>query len=283
MNVLVFGANGMLGSAVVRILSEAGNLSVFGTVRCNPVAGFSKSLQATIIPSVDVDDQAALIRAFSDVRPSIVINCVGLIKQIAGGGDPLLAIPANAVFPHRLSRICELFDSRLIHISTDCVFSGDRGGYIESDIPDARDLYGLSKLLGETHSAHTLTLRTSIIGHELGTRHGLVEWFLSQREACKGYRRAIFSGLPTVVLAKIIRDIVIPRSDLFGLYHVAAAPISKFDLLTLIAHQYKKNIEIVPDDSVVIDRSLRADRFRHASGYVVDGWPELIKQMHSHQ
>lgn len=284
MKVLVLGASGMLGNAVMRVLSENKGWQVFGTVRSGTASRyFPPDIAASLVAGVDVEDQDALVRVFASVRPDVVINCIGLIKQLADGDDPLLALPINAMLPHRLARLCELAGSRLVHVSTDCVFSGSRGAYIEEDVSDALDLYGKSKFLGEVHDAHAITLRTSIIGHELQSTHGLVEWFLSQQGRCKGYRRAVFSGLPTVVLAKIIRDVVIPRPELSGLYHVAAAPISKFDLLTLVARQYNKNIEIVPDDTVVIDRSLRADRFQQASGYVADGWPELIKQMHAYK
>jgi len=284
MKVLVLGASGMLGNAVMRVLSENKGWQVFGTVRSGTASRhFPPDIAASLVAGVDVEDQDTLVRVFASVRPDVVINCIGLIKQLADGDDPLLALPINAMLPHRLARLCELAGSRLVHVSTDCVFSGSRGAYVEEDVSDALDLYGKSKFLGEVHDAHAITLRTSIIGHELQSAHGLVEWFLSQQGRCKGYRRAVFSGLPTVVLAKIIRDVVIPRPELSGLYHVAAAPISKFDWLTLVARQYNKSIEIVPDDTVVIDRSLRADRFQQASGYVADGWPELIKQMHAYK
>uniref|UniRef100_UPI0035B44EF9 dTDP-4-dehydrorhamnose reductase family protein n=1 Tax=Hylemonella sp. TaxID=2066020 RepID=UPI0035B44EF9 len=284
MKVLVLGASGMLGNAVMRVLSEDKGWQVFGTVRSGAAfRHFPPDIAASLVAGVDVEDQDALVRVFASVRPDVVINCIGLIKQLADGDDPLLALPINAMLPHRLARLCELAGSRLVHVSTDCVFSGSRGAYVEEDVSDALDLYGKSKFLGEVHAAHAITLRTSIIGHELQSARGLVEWFLSQQGRCKGYRRAVFSGLPTVVLAKIIRDVVIPRPELSGLYHVAAAPISKFDLLMLVARQYNKNIEIVPDDAVVIDRSLRADRFQQASGYVADEWPELIKQMHAYK
>lgn len=284
MKVLVLGAGGMLGNAVMRVLSETRDLQVFGTLRSGAASRFfAPDIAASLVAGVDVEDQDALVRVFTQVRPDVVINCIGLIKQLAEGDDPLLALPINAMLPHRLARLCKLAGSRLIHVSTDCVFSGAKGGYVEEDASDAADLYGKSKFLGEVHDAHAITLRTSIIGHELQSAHGLIGWFLSQQGRCKGFRRAVFSGLPTAVLAKIMRDVVIPRPELSGLYHVAAAPITKFDLLTLVARQYNKSIEIVPDDALVIDRSLRAERFRQASGYVADGWPELIRQMHAYK
>jgi dTDP-4-dehydrorhamnose reductase len=164
-------------------------------------------------------------------------------------------------------------------MSTDAVFSGSKGGYTEEDPADAKDLYGISKYLGELDYPHTITLRTSMIGHELRTANGLLGWFLSQQERCTCFGRAIFSGLPTVALAQIVRDTVMPRPDLFGVYHVAARPISKYDLLRLVAEVYGKRIDIIRDDSVVIDRSLNAGRFASATGYVAPEWRELIGLM----
>jgi len=212
-----------------------------------------------------------------------VVNCVGLIKQLADAENPLLEIPINAVLPHRLARLCEFSGARLVHISTDCVYSGKKGRYTEADLPDANDVYGQSKALGEVIYPHTITLRTSIIGHELQGNQSLLNWFLSQEGSCNGFRRAIFSGLPTVEFAQVIRDVVIPHAELSGLYHIAAQPINKYDLLKLIAEVYGKSIDIVPDDNLVIDRSLNADRFRLATGYTAPEWSDLIKLMYAYQ
>jgi len=203
-----------------------------------------------------------------------------LIKQLAQANDPLIVLPVNAMFPHRLSELCELSSARLIHISTDCVFDGNKGGYTESDRSNATDLYGKSKFIGELHSApHAITLRTSIFGHELASHNALIEWFLAQTGSIKGYTRAVFSGLPTVELSRVIKDFVIPRSDLSGLYHVSADPISKFDLLSLVAEIYDKKIEIIPDNELTVDRSLNSDLFQQESGYKAPEWPELIRAM----
>ncbi|MFA6061478.1 MAG: SDR family oxidoreductase [Gallionella sp.] len=284
MKILVLGASGMLGNAMARVLSESAELEVFGTVRSEGAKRFfSAEIAARLLAGVDVENHDSLAHAFIRVRPDVVINCVGLIKQLADAEDPLQAIPINALLPHRLARLCALSGARLVHMSTDCVFAGDKGGYRESDQSDATDLYGRSKYLGEVAYPHTITLRTSIIGHELQSAYGLVNWFLSQQKRCNGYTRAIFSGLPTVALAQVVRDVVIPRTDLSGVYHVAAQPISKYDLLKLVADVYGKKIEIVPSEKLVIDRSLNAERFRAATGYVVPGWSELIKLMHSYK
>jgi dTDP-4-dehydrorhamnose reductase len=270
----------MLGHAVFRVLSSQRGLEVRGTVRTLQTARLlPDELCARVVPGVDVENIDSLLATFSDARPDIVINCIGLVKQFHNAEDPLAALPVNAIFPHRLSRLCAATNARLVHISTDCVFSGAKGMYVESDESDATDVYGKSKFLGEVQGPHAVTLRTSIIGHELSSAHGLLEWFLSQNAGVMGYRRAIFSGLPTVELAGIIRDYVIPRPDLTGLYHVAAAPIAKFDLLELFAREYGKSISITPDDALHIDRSLDAGRFREATGYVAPDWPELVRRM----
>lgn len=279
MRVLVLGASGMLGNAVLRVMSEHDNWTVYGTLRSPNSALKTLAPKAKLLHGIRADQPDSLLAALTQSRPQVVINCVGLVKQLASADDPLEAIPINALMPHRLARLCELAQARLVHISTDCVFSGCQGNYRESDMPDAEDLYGRSKLLGEVSDRHAITLRTSIIGHELGRDHGLVGWFLSQQERVKGYTEAIFSGVPTFELARVVRDFVIPNTQLHGLYHVAAAPISKHDLLQIVNRVYGKNLQIEPDDQFKINRSLDASRFRSATGYVAPAWPDLISKM----
>lgn len=275
----------MLGSAVFRQLSTEQRYQVWGTLRNNNGRHhFPEQAQAQLLSNVDVLNQDSLISVFERVRPDVVINCVGLIKQLAEGNDPLSALPINAMLPHRLVKLCGLTGARLIHVSTDCVFSGLKGLYTEDDPSDAEDLYGKSKFIGELHGTpQAITLRTSIIGHELTSNYALIDWFLSQCGPVKGYANAIFSGLPTVELARVMRDYVIPAPELHGLYHVSVEPIDKLSLLRLVAEVYGKKIEIVADEQVCIDRSLDSSRFRQATGYVPPTWPELIKKMHSHQ
>jgi dTDP-4-dehydrorhamnose reductase len=281
MKILVLGVSGMLGHKVFAELSGTGDYEVWGTLRSpSLLRHFDEVNRARIHVGIDVLDQDGLTKLFTQVRPDAVINCVGLIKQLADAEDPLTALPLNSMLPHRLLALCRLGGARLIHISTDCVFSGSRGMYREDDFSDAYDLYGKSKYIGEVRDdAHAITLRTSIIGHELDSKVALVDWFLSQQGSAKGYRRAMFSGLPTVELARIIRDFVLPRPELRGLYHVAAEPIAKYDLLSLIAEQYGKQIEIKGDDAVIIDRSLDSTRFTLATGYRAPEWPALIALM----
>lgn len=280
MKVLILGVTGMLGNTMFRYLSQYPELDVYATARSERATGFfEEKLRPRILAGVNVENQDTLIQTYSKVRPDVVINCVGLIKQLAECNDPLVAIPINTLLPHRLSALCDITKSRLIHISTDCVFAGTKGHYLESDAPDAYDLYGRSKLLGEVDAPHAITLRTSLIGHELSGHYSLVNWFLSQQGQAKGYTQAIFSGLPTVELCRVVREHVFPHPELHGLYHVAASAINKHDLLQLIASAYRKQIEIIPDDKVKIDRSLNADRFNNATGYQAPDWHELIRRM----
>jgi len=280
--VLVLGATGMLGNAVLRWFADSPGYDVRGSARSAAgVRLLREDLRGRIDTGVDVENPDALARLLDAVRPHAVINCVGLVKQLAEANDPLAALPLNALLPHRLARLCSLVGARLVHVSTDCVFSGSQGNYREADAPDAQDLYGRSKLLGEVDYPNAVTLRTSIIGHELASAHGLVGWFLAQSGSVRGYRRARFSGLPTVELARVIRDHVLPSPGLRGLYHVSGAPIDKLTLLQLVAAQYDKRIEILADDQVAIDRSLDSSRFRAATGYAPPAWPELVRRMHA--
>lgn len=282
MKLIVLGASGMLGSKLFQLLRKEKPFITYGTIR-----GSRKALRPmfyddeNIIEGVDVLSEEKLKRLFDIVKPDIVINCVGFIKQLLTPLTTLECIELNAAFPHRLAKLTAQFDAKLIHFSTDCVFSGKKGNYKEVDIADARDVYGITKYLGELHDDNTLTLRTSIIGHEISSSNSLVDWFLSQRGEIKGYRNAIFSGLPTTEVARVLIEYIIPKNDLNGLYHLSVDPINKFDLLQLVAKQYAKEININPSDEVSVDRSLNSSKFKLATNYSHDRWPELIEQMHA--
>lgn len=282
MRVLVLGATGMLGSAVFRYFSSAKTHETWGTLRdAGALRFFSEDTHPHLISGVDVLDQDGLISVMQHIRPNVVVNCIGLIKQLADASDPLQALPINSLLPHRLARLCALSGARLIHVSTDCVFSGKKGDYKEFDTSDAEDLYGKSKFIGELHEVkNAITLRTSIIGHELNSARALVDWFLNREGSVQGYRKAVFSGLPTVELARVIHDYVLSNPELYGLYHVSSKPITKFDLLSLVAKVYEKDIKIIPYDSVVIDRSLNSARFTQSTGYFAPEWIELVGLMH---
>jgi dTDP-4-dehydrorhamnose reductase len=279
--VLVLGASGMLGNAVFRFLADSPDHIVFGSVRsARAVSLFSPDKRGQIIVGTDALEFDSLTRLFAAARPDIVVNCIGVVKQLAEAGDPLIAIPINSILPHRLACLSAAAGARFVHMSTDCVFSGKKGMYREDDFADCNDLYGRSKYLGEVDYPHAITLRTSIIGHEMSGEHGLLNWFLSQEGQVKGFTRAIFSGLPTVEIARVIRDFVLPNAGLHGIYHLSAEPISKFNLLGLIAQNYGKSIDIAPDAQLVIDRSLDSSLFRTASGYMPPSWASLVQSMH---
>jgi dTDP-4-dehydrorhamnose reductase len=280
--ILVLGATGLLGNAMFRSMSKASGARVTGTIRGEAARSLFAPAHAGGLTVVeDIEHPDALARLFDAAGPDVVINCIAVGRPAPA--DPLRSIQVYSVLPKRLSHLCRLSGSRLIQISSDGVFSGNRGGYTEDDLPDANDVYGVAKLLGEISEPHAFTLRTSIIGHELQSRGGLLEWFLSQQGQCSCYTRAIFSGFPTIVLADLIRDVVIPHPGLHGIYHMATRPISKFDLLQLVAKRYGKAIELIPDDRASPDRSLIADRFRKATGYTPPDWPELVDLMYSHR
>ena len=227
----------------------------------------------------DLSSPGEVDRIFDEVKPNIVINCAGTTKHAPNGDQPITTLNMNALLPHRLVESCVSCDARLIHVSSDCVFSGEQGNYLETDVTDALDLYGRTKALGEVIGQNVVTLRTSTIGHEIKTKFGLLEWFLSQQE-CYGFKKAIFSGLPSVEFANVIRDVVIPNPLLNGLYHVGAKPISKYDLLVMINEVYQSKIKIYADENFSIDRSLNSEKFAKETGYIALEWPDLIAQMH---
>ncbi|PZQ75691.1 dTDP-4-dehydrorhamnose reductase [Xylophilus ampelinus] len=281
--VLVLGVSGMLGHETFRVLSAQGDLEVYGAARSAQVLRFfSSEASERIVIGTDVLDMDGLTRLLSSIRPDVVINCVGLVKQLDSASDPLAALPLNALFPHRLARLAKLMQARVVHISTDCVFRGDRGNYKEDDPPDAVDLYGRSKLLGElVEGDDVITLRTSIIGRELQGRHSLVDWFLHASGSVKGFSQAIFSGLTTHELAKVIAKVVLPRPEINGLWHVSSAPIDKLSLLQLLNEIYRKGLTINPDATFKMDRSLDSTRFTEATGYLAPSWRDMITTMHA--
>jgi dTDP-4-dehydrorhamnose reductase len=234
---------------------------------------------ARTIDDVDAARPDDLVRALSRARPHVVVNCVGVVKQRPEAKDPIVTITVNALLPHRLAALCRTSGARLIHISTDCVFSGKTGRYTESDTPDADDLYGRSKLLGEPHlaDATALTLRTSIVGRELQTASGVTEWFLGNRGGrVPGFTSALFSGLTTLALSEVVASLIASGRTLSGLYHVSAAPISKYDLLQRLNATYGANVEIIPSEALTIDRSLESGRFWRDAGLAAPGWDEMM-------
>ena len=229
---------------------------------------------------VDVRHRDRVRTVLGDFRPEVVINAVGIVKQRDEANARLPSLEINALFPHFLAEDCASAGVRLIHMSTDCVFSGDKGGYVESDESDARDLYGRTKFLSELYSDHCLTLRTSIIGLELVRKSGLIEWFLAQRGTVTGYGKAIYSGFTTMEMGRIIERILARHPELSGLWHVASTPISKFELLQMLADKLERNdIIIERDDTLVCDRSLVGSRFEKATGYQPPDWNVMLEEL----
>jgi dTDP-4-dehydrorhamnose reductase len=280
MRALVLGANGMLGHEMFYKLMRSKNITTFGTVRSdNSKLLFPANFQNSVIAGVDVENIDSLSNVFKVARPDVVINCIGLVKQLTESNDPVHAMPINTLLPHQLAKLSLIAGARLIHISTDCVFSGATGMYMEGDLPDAVDLYGQSKRWGEVSYPHCITLRTSIIGRELSSANGLVEWFLAQENTCTGFTRAIFSGLPTAELATVVCDYVLSNPNLCGLYHVSSKPISKFDLLYLLADRFEKKIDIIPCEQPAINRSLDSSKFFKEAKYRTPEWTDLVKMI----
>ncbi len=282
MKVLVLGANGMIGSTIFNILCNAKDIDCYGMMRVSSSSLFDEKIfKDMLITYKNLDDIKELFRLINSIKPDIIINCVGITKHLPSSSNHVKVIRINSLFPHQLSNYCSKNSMKLIHISTDCVFSGLKGNYREDDFPDARDLYGKSKHLGEIQSETHLTVRTSTIGHELSTSYGLLEWFLKQK-ICKGYIRAIFSGVTTVELAIIIRDIILPRPHLTGLYHISSTPINKYSLLKKISHLYQLDINVEACENLKIDRSLNSEKFSKETGYYAPSWEEQLSSMLEH-
>lgn len=283
MKILVLGVTGMLGYTLYRYLQQqrqAENIEVFGLMRGGEIPDqLAPIASGNIFTGVDLRNLDKFRRIADHVRPDIIVNCAGIIKHNLSENLSETAIAINSLLPHQLSNFSKSEGIRFIHISTDCVFSGNKGGYKEDDPCDVSDLYGMSKFLGEVVEGGALTLRTSFIGPEIRNRESLLEWFLLQKNVVNGYSKAIFSGLTTLEFAKVMCGHVFPNSDLQGLYHISSHAISKFSLLMLIKDAYDMQTEIVDDESVMIDRSLNSDKFREMTGYIPPSWPSMVKEM----
>lgn len=278
MKILILGGAGMLGHKLWQTARTRAD--TWATVRDVGTSRTGEPFDTSrLISGVQAESFDTVVRALAAVRPDVVVSCVGVVKQRGDAKDPIVSLTVNSLFPHRLAALCAAAGARLIHISTDCVFAGRKGGYRESDEPDAADLYGRSKQLGEVAGPGALTLRTSIVGRELATSQGLVEWFLAQQGRAPGFTKAVFSGLTTIELSRVILEVIESHSALEGIYHVASSPIAKYDLLVLLNRAYGRGLTIEPNDSVRIDRSLDGARFREATGYTAPGWPAMVAEM----
>lgn len=269
----------MLGHQLFEHLRQRHEVRVTLRQELNAYKEFGLFDSKNAYTGIDVRSMDCLVEVFAGFRPQAVVNGVGLIKQRPSARESIPSLEINALLPHRLSVLCKATGTRLVHMSTDCVFSGKVGNYRESDASDAEDIYGRSKFLGEVNDRHCLTLRTSIIGKELSRKKSLLEWFLAQSGTVKGFKNAIFSGFTTIEISRIIEKMLVQHPDAFGLYHVSSDPISKFDLLTLIKEKMNHDIEIIPDETFHCDRSLDSTTFRKEFNYTPPAWEAMIEEL----
>ena len=281
MNILIFGVSGLIGSTLARTLSQNANFCVYGTTRQQNFNHEAVGLDSKkIYSNINVCNTDDVISILNEVKPLVIINCAGITKHVLEGNKLIPLLSVNSIFPCRLSEISKIKKIRFVQISSDCVFSGESGFYTEDNMTDAIDLYGKSKALGEiVDNEMCITLRTSTIGHEINTKLGLLEWFLAQKEECNGYTNAYFSGVTTFQLSRVIRDIVIPNHKLNGLYNLASSPISKYDLLCIVAKVYKKEIKIIKYEDFTINRTLNGKKFNDLTGYMPPSWECMINEM----
>lgn len=279
MRVLVLGGDGMLGHRLLRQLRP--NHEVRSTLRQDAAAYARYGLFApeSTYFGIDVRSLERLSEVFADFRPEAVVNAVGIVKQRASAHDAIPSLEINSLLPHRLSVLCRAAGARLVHLSTDCVFSGQKGMYGQEDFADAYDLYGRSKYLGEVGDPGCITLRTSIIGPELSRKSGLLEWFLAQSGTIRGFRRAIFSGFTTAEMSRLIEKLLVEHPGAQGVWHASAEPINKYDLLVAIRDRLGRDVEIVPDDDFFCDRSLDSSRFRERFGYTPPSWDQMLDEL----
>lgn len=268
MNYLILGVNGMAGHMIAQYLIEQGQ----------EVRGFARSESGLCKTYVgDVTDKESLLHALHEEQYDYVINAVGVLNQFVDRNLPD-GIYINSVLPHFLAKQLEDRKTKLIHISTDCVFEGTKGRYTEEDRPDATSYYGRSKALGEVVDEKNLTIRTSIIGPELKSNGiGLFHWFMSQEKEVNGYEKVLWSGVTTLQLAKaIFQDATTPQ---VGLYHLVNNEfISKYELLLLFNRYCRKYpMEIRPTSAVASDKTLL--RTKGEEAFFVPGYEEMIKEM----
>jgi dTDP-4-dehydrorhamnose reductase len=279
MRILILGGDGMLGHQLFKHLKRSQDVCVtlHQSLAFYSNLGLFNASNAYV--GVDLQSLNSLVKVLADFHPQVIINAAGIIKQRLTPGDTISYLEINSLFPHRLAALCKAISARLILLSTDCVFSGRKGNYTEADYPDAEDLYGRSKLLGEVNDDHCLTLRTSMIGKELYRKKSLLEWFLAQKGPVEGYKNAIFTGFTTLELSRIIEMMITNHPIASGIYHVSSDPISKFDLLSLIKEKLQLQTVIIPNETYYCNRSLDSSRFRRQFCYTPSSWEVMIQEL----
>ena len=279
MRILILGGDGMLGHQLFKHLSKEHEVKVTLRQNLSAYEKFNLFFPDNTFAGIDVRVTEQLLEVFEEFQPQAIVNAVGIIKQRLSSKESIPSLEINSLFPHRLAILCKGIGARMIHFSTDCVFSGKKGNYREEDPSDAVDLYGKSKYLGEVNEQHCLTFRKSMIGRELSRKKSLMEWFLSQRGSIKGFKKAMFSGFTTQELSRIIETILIQYPTASGIYHVSSDPISKYDLLSLINKRLELPIQIIPDESFECDRSLDSNKFRKEFNYNPPTWEKMVEEL----
>lgn len=279
--ILIIGATGMLGHKMALKLAEKKH-DVFATLRGDLPEFFERNSlpNLELIQGVDAYDLESVNAAIVQTKPDYVLNCVGIVKQIAESKSAIPSITINSLFPHQLAKMSNDAGARVIHFSTDCVFSGIKGPYKQTDHSDVNDLYGMSKFMGEVSGEGALTIRSSIVGREFAKPTGLFEWFLSQKGGeVNGFKKALYTGLTTNAMADLVDFIITAHPKLSGLYQVSSKAISKFDLLEIVNDVYQANITINPDETFHCDRRLTMDEFHNLTGWEPESWEQMVKAM----
>jgi dTDP-4-dehydrorhamnose reductase len=279
MKVLVLGGDGMLGHQLVESLDI--RHEVIGTFhkKADIYRDITPYLPRKSIYGVDARDFPSVAAVIATIKPDAVINAIGIVKQRAASKDAIVSLEVNSLLPHHLAVACGKSGARLVHLSTDCVFSGSKGMYGETDFADADDLYGRTKFLGEVSDAGSITLRTSIIGLELSRKKSLIEWFLAQQGPIEGFRKAIYTGFTTLEMARIIESVLVDHPDKSGVYHLSSDPIDKYSLLCKLRDRLGRPVEIIPDDDFSCDRSMLSTRFRSEFCYTPPSWDVMIEEL----
>ena len=279
MRILILGGDGMLGHQLLKSLQTRHEVKV--TLRQEITAyrhyGFFDNNNS--FAGIDIRSLERLVEVMAGFHPEVIINAIGIVKLRPAAKESVPSLEINALLPHRLAMLCKAIGARLIHMSTDCVFSGKKGNYLESDPSDADDLYGKTKFLGEVHEDNSLTLRTSIIGRELSRHTSLLDWFLAQSGTVKGFVNAIYTGFTTLEMSRIIEKMLLEFPEASGVYQVSSDPINKYELLLLIREKFGLDIEIISDDVFCCDRSLDSSRFRATFNYTPPTWPAMIEEL----
>ncbi len=281
MRILILGGTGILGHQLYKHMSSHFP-DTFATIRQSRTKYQLSNItdESKIIECVDVTEFHILTGIMNSVKPDVILNCTGFTKRRKDVNEVINSIKLNALFPHLLAEWGRNNSVRVINFSTDCVFDGMTGNYSDVSPTNAVDLYGKTKAIGEIRGENALTLRSSFIGTELENGTELLEWFLGQTGGTvRGFKNAIYSGLTTLELSRVIEKIIIHYPGANGIYNVSSDPISKYELLLLIRDKMHLNVEVLPDENVICDRSLNSSKFRQEFNYVPPRWELMIDEL----